>query len=189
MTAAVDDFSKYAKTLDEPYKSVYTYYAENTEFAERNNMGAAFGYSPKLDAVVFDPAKPSFARYDFNDVILHELTHRYDELFVRSWENKDFVSAVNTAKDSVMSSLKKWQRVIDREGDNIKSELFDVLSGLSANKLKTGAGHATEYWTASDKNLYAEIFAELAVMGADKRGFGAFDDLLRGVQTAFDKMF
>ncbi|MDR3149346.1 MAG: hypothetical protein LBT88_04945 [Oscillospiraceae bacterium] len=88
-----------------------------------------------------------------------------------------------------MTALDKWQGVIDREGDNVGGNILDILSGLSNNKLELRAGHAAEYWSASDKNLYAEIFAELAVMGADKRGFGAFDDLLRDVQTAFAKMF
>jgi SPP1 gp7 family putative phage head morphogenesis protein len=180
MKTEATEFLKYAEMLDKPYKSVYTYYVNNTEFAQRDDIDTPFGYAPKADVVVFNPADPDFGKYDINRVLTHELTHRYDNLIVHSWENADFIKAVNEARNKIMSDLPKWRAMIDRE--DICDEILDILSGLSEYALKTKAGHSAEYWKADKTRLYKEIFAELSILAVNKEDLGAFDGLLNEIK-------
>lgn len=47
-----------------------------------------------LDAVIYNPSNSDFAGIDFTVSMTHELGHRVDEFFIRTWENEEFSQAI-----------------------------------------------------------------------------------------------
>ena len=116
------------------------------------------GYDPANDTIIFDPEHPSFANIDFDVEYTHELSHRVDRFFVRSWENPILAEAIEDAgyaSDDVWRDTVAYCDRCDEDGF-----LSDIFSALCESKYDYQFGHSKEYW-AKPQNKSVEIFANL----------------------------
>ena len=185
-----ENFKKHVENMEEPYKSVYSRYAETTKL--RSYRGAVyFGYDPDDDILVYNKKELAVKnnQHYANSLFPHELAHRYDHLVVKSWENKEFTDAIKAASKKVKSNIDKYNDLYKAAGD-IPNEIQDILGALSDNKIKVSYTHRSEYW-AKRNNKPLEIFADASQALANHVEFpkfdGLFDDIMEIAETMFIK--
>jgi hypothetical protein len=184
------DFKKHVKNMEEPYKNIYSRYAETTELRKDDLlMGTGIGYDQDKDAMVYNKRALGIAKYQqpANIVFSHELAHRYDILEIKSWENKEFVGAIEAAMHKVQGNVAKYN---DLYGSlkNTNPAYQDILSALSDNKINVACGHESSYW-AYKNNRALEIFANASYIQANHINIPEFDGLLDDIMKIADTMF
>ncbi|MCL1872970.1 MAG: minor capsid protein [Clostridiales bacterium] len=181
-----EEFKAHAENMQEPYKNIYTYYANNTELVNDPLQMGGFGYDPDRDAMIFNEKFLKLPKYQqtANMVYSHELAHRYDVLVVKSWENTGFTDAISAASKRISGKLVEYNKLYASLGD-VNPAFQDILSALSNNKIEVQIGHPN--WTERLKSL--EIFANLSYLNANMIEIPEFDGLLTEIIREFDKMF
>lgn len=181
------EFKEHVEYMEEPYKSVYSYYAETTTLFEDKNA-ASVGYDPYNDRMVYGKRvlKLTANQQPANIVFGHELAHRYDNLVVQSWKNIGFISEIQQSSNTVLADLSRYQDMYDNL-NSINPAYQDILSALSKNKLKTTYKHDTIYWT--DRTIPMEIFANASYLTANHIEIPEFEGLLDGIFTSVREMF
>ena len=119
-----------------------------------------------------------------NIIFSHETAHRYDALKIKSWENEEFVNAIETAINKIKDNLKKYNDLYESLKD-VNPALQDILSALSDNKIKVTYGHN---WT-NMKNKALEIFANTSYLQANHIELPQFDGLLDDIMIISKTMF
>jgi hypothetical protein len=185
---AFDDFKLHTDNMDEPYKSVYKYYSDNTVLQRDPNQFDSIGYSTKKDNIKYNDNlfKIKQEQQPGNLIFSHELAHRYDYLVVKSWRNNEFVNAITKASDTITSDIEKYRELYESSND-VNPAYQDILSALTVNKIYTQYGHRDSYW--SKNNVAIEIFADLAYLRANNISIPEFDGVLDEMLLTFDKIF
>ncbi len=104
------------------------------EYKNHPDVAAPFGYSPLDDIVYYNPSDPNFKHIDFFAANTHELSHRIDSIFVQSWENEDFIKAINKYKSTV-SEYHNQLYDFCIENDT-KGFLSDILSAICEDEFQ-----------------------------------------------------
>ena len=136
------------------------------------------GYDPDKDYIFYNKRYFNNPKYQLpaNMTFGHELAHRYDHLEIRSWENKDFVGAIEAAIKKIQSNADKYKDLyISLDSPNLAFQ--DILSVLSDNKIKVGFGHESTYWDKPNMKAL-EIFANASYLQANHIELPRFDGLL-----------
>ena len=174
MGAALDRFRSASQKMEEPYRDIYGYYAESTDFVPDDRLKIPIGYDPKTDAVRYNPA--AMDGIDLSDALPHELAHRYDALVVRSWDNEEWTSALTEAAEGITMDIDRWRET----ARNAKNPFVaDILNALSRGKLQTAYGHDADYWTA--RTIPAEVFANALTAAGTGRGKAEIERLFPGL--------
>lgn len=177
------EFLDFAQTLDEPYKSIYTYYGETTEFRASETLDAAFGYSIREDCILYNPKHPDFGEFSMNTVILHELAHRYDVLNIHSWEDSNFTNAIEaTLYNSEFNIFNGKDLKALMLEDPFSEDILNAL-GLSDSVI----GHSNSYWNI--KTRPTEIFANLsALYASNSKNCAVLLDVFPEILQAYNEL-
>ena len=137
-----------------------------TEYRLDPDQKGTFAYSPSDDAIIYNPSAKGFDGLDFDEVALHETAHRADLLGIRSYENRKFREAI----DSAMQAIQQQRTALQIAASRSDSRAFhDILDALGAGQLDIKYFHSKEYWSQNDRNRPLEVFAELFVLEAQNR--------------------
>ena len=129
-------------------------------YVQKELERAPFGYSEKYDTIYYDPTKPEFWDLDFAVASTHELAHRIDYCFVRSFENKQFSEAIMKSKSILDADPSKFQKFCsenDRDGF-----ISDVLGAICESKYRFPFRHEPKYWKEEgrkEKETFANLFS------------------------------
>ncbi len=163
---------------------------DNAAYVEDTKLDNAFAYFSDSDEIRYNPQHKSFADYDMNFVLSHELGHRLDITWCHSWENKEFLVAIDVTRDKLYNEAYIWQTAI-LEGGVLHEDLAfnDIISALTNNTMISYGGHSYEYWTQSPQNVPMEIFANLAAIKITKcKSYSAAGELLKELFDAMERM-
>lgn len=168
------------------------FYSEMTDYVENKNIPAAFSYSPSFDVIYYNPDAPNYELYDMNFVQAHELTHRIDILEIHSWENQNFIEAIENTREKIYDNVNKitdWFSDGGKyESDMALSDIFSALSYGSLNDILY-SGHPIEYWQEDISISYLEIFANIAsidVLNYDSKE--EFSNILKEIYEAYKEL-
>jgi len=181
----IKDFKQYVQNMEEPYKSIYSKYIESTVIRHDDFM-VRIGYDPdpKVDAILYHKKSLKSLYLNANMVLSHELAHRYDVLEIKSWENKEFLRAIETASKKIQMNIKKYDDLYKSLKDSDPG-LSDIISALSDNKIKTAYRHGS--WDEKTKAL--EIFANTSYIKSNNVKLPEFDGLLDEIMQISNTMF
>ena len=184
----LEEFKQHVEHMEEPYKSVYTYYADNTEWVEDSLRMVYTGYDPQRDAMVFNSRVLKLQKYQnpANVVFSHEFAHRFDYLSVQSWKNEEFLEAIQRASRKILNNVPEYNALYGKLR-NANAAYQDILSALSRNKIDTQIGHPTNYWT--EQTVPMEIFANVSYLKANHIDIPGFDGLLDEIIAMVGEMF
>jgi len=127
------------------------------EYKQTDKNTTIFGYDPNIDTVLYNPKHPFFHEYDFNMVNTHELGHRIDHMFVKSWEQSGFMTAIRDAQALINANPDMFTKFCKR--NDADGFLSDILDAISEGKYDFPMGHGIGYWTP--ENQATEIFTNL----------------------------
>lgn len=148
-------------------------YSEITECEENVDLPVPFSYNEEKDIIEFNTKHPNFNKYDLNFAKTHELTHRMDLLEYKSYNNQNFINAVQDAKDYVIKNKDEIQETLKKGGKYYDDLAFsDIISALSNNVIEVRAGH--ENW--SETEILLEIFANLSAI--DVLGYDSANEIV-----------
>ena len=186
LMGGLEEFKKHVDIMPEPYKSVYGYYAKNTDVVANSLQMSSIGYDWDKDAITYNPKFFKLPKYHMptNIVYSHELAHRYDVLVVKSWENIKFVNAISEASRKIQSDLVKYNSLY-KTINAPNPALQDIISALSDNKVDVKYGHSN--WDNKTKAL--EIFANISYMKGNAIEIPRFDGAIDDIIIEFEKMF
>lgn len=146
----------------------------------------AFAYDKKNDVIIYKPTHRSANSYDENFVFAHEISHRMDILFYRSWENETFLSAIDHCQEKVLENKKEVEKWFYSEKHFKSYALSDIISALAANeKIDIPVGHLPSYWEKKE-NRALEIFANLSAI--DVLGLEEKEPLLQELIDAYKEI-
>lgn len=141
-------------------KNKMALYAEFTELREDLNCRAPLAYDIELDAMIYNP-KLSLEGYDLDYSFAHELSHRIDSLEYHSWENDNFIRAIEICSGKVYAEEERIREWFKPGGEYERSfAISDIVSALSNAKISGMVGHSERYWS-NPKLKAVEIFANL----------------------------
>lgn len=127
---------------------------------ERRLKRSPFGYSAKEDAILYDPQKPRFKDFPFNVVYTHELAHRIDHMFVRSWKYDEFFEAIKSGEETILARAQEFVSYCEKYDED--GFLSDILSAICEDKVRFPFWHEKEYWAKSgnrQRDTFANFFA------------------------------
>jgi hypothetical protein len=184
----LERLKKHVENMEEDYRNVYTRYTETTKL-QSDPLMAGIGYDPDKDTLVYNKRSLGISKYQqpVNVIYSHELAHRYDILEIKSWENNNFITAIDTAINKVQSDIGKYNDLY-RSLENVNPAFQDILSALSDNKIKVNCKHESTYWAVVN-NRALEIFANASYLQANHNKLPEFDGLLDDIMEISKTMF
>jgi len=187
LNQALLDFKVHIESMDEPYKSMYQYYADNTALVEDPYRNIYVGYDRKRDVLVFNRQALSDAKNQLpgNDIFSHELAHRYDNNITKSWNNDNFTSALKNAEAMYLAHPEKYKQLYASNTD-LSPAFQDILSAISRDEINTQYGHDASYWNS--RHISTDTFANLSVLYSNRIKIPEFGGLLDGVVQAYEQM-
>ncbi len=160
-----ENFLNWLRNDNEPSNHKYklAMYAEFTELIEDPELNVPFAYRADLDVVKYNSSAPFIEEYDINYVYSHEISHRMDELEYHSWENENFLQAIESCARKVYAQKEEIQAWFEPGGKYEQSfAISDIINALSENEISVPIGHDSEYWKQDSRFKAMEIFADLS---------------------------
>lgn len=162
MAKSLEDFDKILEQNDDGSNlfRMLRMSKDNADYVEDASLGGAYAYIPEADEFRYNPEHEYFGQYDMNFVYAHELGHRLDCTWTHSWENKAFLSAIeSTRKDLYDNKATVIQWLDGKYSDD--AGFSDIISALSNGSIMGCTGHLEDYWKKDAKNIPMEIFADM----------------------------
>ncbi|MCM1104925.1 MAG: minor capsid protein [Clostridium sp.] len=187
---AAEDFEELLEKNDDgsPLFQMMKLNQENTTYAETNVPDVSYAYYGDPDEFRYNPNHPQFGKVDMNYVMAHELGHRLDVTWCRSWENEAFLKAIESARKVVLESQ---ERIIGW----MKSEygqdpgFSDIIDALSNGKYNGITAHGQKYWEQDPLNVSMEIFANLVYIRTVKSAaYAERNGFLKELIDAMERM-
>lgn len=159
---AAEDFEQLLEKNDDgsPLFDMMKRNQENATYAENKKLDIHYAYDAGLDEIQYNPDHPFFDKCDMNFVLAHELGHRLDATWCRSWENEEFLRAIESARKVVFENQERIIRWM-QSAYGQDTGFSDIIDALSNGKYSGIAGHGQEYWEEDSLNVPMEIFANL----------------------------
>lgn len=168
------------------YKRMMSFYAESCELMEDVNSRTPFGYMKSKDIICFNPTHPNIQFYDMDYVYAHETTHRMDFLQYHSWENKEFLEAIDSCSKKVMDNWSEVESWFEIDGKYEYSfAISDIISALTKGEMNVPVGHDKNYYS-NKFNQSAEIFANISSI--DVLQLNERDSILKELFGAYKKV-
>lgn len=173
------------------HKQMLQFYVNATDFIKDTDSKYPFAYSTKNDAIIYNPNHELFYDYDLNIVATHELSHRADILAYESWNNNDFIKAIESTIKKVYDEYDKYEQLFNATDGKYKEDdsLSDIFSALTNDDMDLPAGHPSSYWKKSMKNKALEIFANISTI--DQLGLSSkeeFNGILKELYRAYKRI-
>ncbi len=133
---------------------------KNAAYAENKELDIDYAYDIEKDEIQYNPNHAGFGKIDMNYVLAHELGHRLDATWCHSWENEEFLKAIESTRKVLFEDTEyiiRWMR--SEYGQD--AGFSDIIDALSNGKYCGIAGHGQEYWEEDPLNVPMEIFANL----------------------------
>lgn len=155
---AKENYKEFLQSVPKKNKMYLEFYSGITEYVDNPNFNGTFAYSLPMDKIIFNSSHSAFKNIDFNIANTHELAHRIDILYSKSWLSKKFLSAIKKSEKDTMKfkSILESQSAIDEQGF-----FSDIISALSHDSLTLNFGHNSEYWDiplTKEREIFANIF-------------------------------
>lgn len=170
--AAKADYRESLQTVPEDNRMYLEQSLDSVEYVKEKLPESPFGYLERTDTVYYDPSKAEFFDLDFAIVNTHELAHRIDVQFVRSWENKEFQKAIQKAKEGFAQKAPEYIQFCE-----VKDEygfLSDILSAICEAEFEFDFGHTSKYWSMAgnkEKEIFANLFSLESASDTEKLDF------------------
>ena len=90
----------------------------------------------------------------------HEISHRIDAQFVRSWEDGGFGKAIENAKEIFAKAPQKYLQYCDENDE--EGFLSDIFSAVCDAEYELPAEHKKSYWQVlgnKEKEIFANLFS------------------------------
>lgn len=158
LDAAKEDYRSFLQSVPEKNRMYLEQALDAVEYRKTKNKGVSFGYSAKSDAMVYNPSSTQLSNMDFAVSMTHELAHRVDEFFTRSWEGEGFSQAIGAGKEIIAQNPQEFTDYAEQNDKD--GPLSDILAAISEEKYDFPFHHDAAYW-AQDGNKEKEIFANL----------------------------
>lgn len=163
---------------------------DEARYVKDMGIAQAFSYSIDRDMILYNPNAPHADAYDMGFVLTHENAHRVDCLYLHSWENKKFVSAINNTESLIMSNLEAVEEILQDEIYGANFAFNDLISSLTrgaANDILF-VGHDPEY-LSSERMRAMEVFADITCIDmSDTVIKKEFDGLLKDLYDAYKEV-
>lgn len=172
MDAAREDYRNFLQNIPEKNRIYLEQAMDSVEYQEAALPNSPFGYLEERDTVYYDPSKEEFFRMDFAVANTHELSHRIDANFIRSWEDAEFHQAIQNGKAILEKDPQKYIRY--SEQNDKEGFLSDILSAVCNAKYEFPMGHPPEYWKKKgnkEKEIFANLFSLEAYEDTEKWSF------------------
>lgn len=190
-TKALVDYSEFLDTLTgtpEKNKLYLKYYTtiNPVKLVEGKNLSGGFAYDSENDCILYDTAAKAFVKSDFDIMMTHELAHKIDFLNIQSWKNKEFLNAIEVAKQRVSKDLKLFEKFCWASKN---SYLSDIIDALSEGQLNLPYIHGKEYWAKDSDYIPIEIYSELfSIETFNNRELAAIQQLFPDLWKAYAKL-
>lgn len=180
------DYKDFLQSAPEKNRMYLEQSVDTVEYLEHKLKYSAFGYSAKADAIVYDTSHPQFWDLDYTVTATHELSHRIDSMFVRSWENAKFVTAVQKAKQNIIGQEERLKRYCWKNDED--GFLSDIIGAVSEAEIELPFKHSKEYWVIpgnKEKEIFANLFSLEAFNDLKKRRLleEDFPELIKAYQN------
>ena len=181
---AQEDYRSFLKSAPEKNRIYLEQAMDSVEYRKKALPDAPFGYLEKTDTIYYDPSKNAFNDMDFAVVNTHELSHRIDAQFVRSWEDDEFRKAIANAKDIFAEAPQKYLQYCNENDD--EGFLSDIFSAVCEDSYRFDIYHDRSYWKKTG-NKEKEIFANLFSMETfgDKEKLDFLEKDFPGIMEAY----
>lgn len=186
INAAKNDYRIFLQSVPEKNRLYLQQSMDAVDYQRRDLATGAFSYSAADDAVFYNPDRVELFDYDFHIVNTHELAHRIDRFFVKSWTNSDFSKAVSEARNVVAADPDRFIKYCrDFDDDGL---LSDILSAVCEDDYRFPFYHEKEYWQQPEKKeleVFANLFSLEVMEDSGKLDFIAknFSGLLNAYQN------
>lgn len=183
---AKNDYSKFIEQTPERVRPVLRYVYDSTPFVETQNKNVVFAYSPKQEAILYNPKSENFNELKFGTAATHELGHRIDDMFKFTENNETLTAAVDAA--ARMIEKKRGQFVDYSWKNDEEGFLSDILSAIDMSDLYL-AGHPPNYWQRPgirEAEIYANLFS--LETGGDKKTLRYLRENFPEIMQEYDKM-
>lgn len=170
--AAKADYRESLQTIPEDNRIYLEQSLDAVEYVEEKLPESPFGYLARTDTIYFDPSKGEFFDLDFTIINTHELAHRIDSQFIRSWENKEFQKAVQKAKEGFEKKAEEYIQFCEEQDED--GFLSDILSAICEAEYELDFGHSPEYWRMTgnkEKEIFANLFSLESLADTKKLAF------------------
>jgi hypothetical protein len=161
-------------------------------YVEDKTLKSAGLYRTTEDVIRFNTEHPAFSGELERRVRLrwHEVLHRGDTKYYRSWKDEGFGSAIDNAKtlvDSVVDKVLEETKELTRE-DIVG--VHDILSALRQGKNEGLISyHDAVYWASNKKHTPMEIFANLGTLDLMKgKGLSVVKKYFPDIFNAYREM-
>lgn len=163
---------------------------DEVRYVKDAGLAQAFSYNIDKDMILYNPNAPHAGDYDMGFVLTHENAHRVDCLYLHSWENEKFMSAVNNMESLIMSNLEAMEELLQDEtygGDFAFNDLISSLTRGAANDILF-VGHDPEY-LSSERMRAMEVFADITCIDMSGTAIRAeFDGMLKDLYDAYKEV-
>lgn len=187
LSKAKDRYASFLTSVPEKNRLYLQQSFEAVEYEAHALSGVPFGYLPRTDKIYYDTSDSAFWHSDFIGVNTHELAHRIDVMFVRSWENEGFSKAIRDAKSVIDADPQKFIDFCEQnDQDGFLSDIFDAVC---ESEYRFYAGHGTDYWAISgnrEKETFANLYSLQAFQDEAKLAFLSAN--FKGIMDAFDSL-
>lgn len=158
LQSALDDYRKFLQNVPEECRMYLEQSVNTVVYEMRELTRSPFGYSASEDKVLYNPRYHSFYDHKFTVANTHELAHRIDKFFVKSYENEAFTRAIENSRDILEANIEKYQNFCNKNFNN--GFLSDIFSAICEDDYVFPANHSKSYWQEGHKKA-DEIFANL----------------------------
>lgn len=187
---AAEDFEKLLEENDDgsPLFEMMRLNQENATYVETDDKDVCYAYFMKADELRYNPHHSQFGMLDMNFVLAHELGHRLDATWCRSWEYEAFLKAIESARKAVFENPEQiigWMK--SEYGQD--AGFSDIVSALTNGKYYGITSHGEKYWKEDPLNVSMEIFANLVyIRVAKSAAYAERNGFLKELMDAMEGM-
>lgn len=163
---------------------------DEVKYEKDETLNVPFAYRSDRDVILYNPSAKNANDYDMKFALTHENAHRVDVLLLHSWENENFLQAMNNTESLIMSNLIAMEELLQNDDFGDDFAFNDLISSLTRGKANDMlfVGHTSEY-LASDYNRSLEVFADMACIDMnDSIVRNEFNGILKELYEAYKEV-
>lgn len=163
---------------------------DEVQYEKNESLKAAFQYDTGRDVILYNPYAKHATDYDMRFALTHENAHRVDCMYLHSWENKNFVRAMDELGALMETNIEVIEKLLENKAYRKDFALNDLISSLTRGKANDilFIGHNQDY-LASDYRRSLEVFADMTCIDmGDSAVREEFNGILKGLYEAYKEV-
>ena len=163
---------------------------DQVEYILDDKLDCAFLYDTRNDVIRYNNKIENWDKYDKLYALTHENAHRVDYLDLKSWENKQFIQAIDNTSELILKNKDAVDKVMQNDEYASDFAFNDLISGLTQGLFNDilYMGHVKEYYT-SDKIRAMEIFANITCIDmSDSVVKKEFEGIFKEIYDAYKEV-